>query len=382
MASPGNAPDGKLKAGVTGNNLIRWRNRLLGSARFRSFVQRTPVLRRIARRNANQLFGMVSGFVNSQVLFACVRLGILEQLEESVRTSDELAALNSVPSGRMRVLMEAAKSLQLVQENKSGQFMIGPMGAVLASDQGLQAMIIHHEALYRDLADPVGLLRNDMAETELSRYWAYAGKDNAAEAEISQVRDYTNLMGQSQAMVSEQILGCWKPGKSQSLLDVGGGDGHFLEAVARRYPSLKLGLFDLPSVIRIATDRLGGLDLEHQISFHPGDFHHDDLPGHYNAISLVRILHDHDDDAALALLRKVRLALPVGGELLIAEPLKETRGSVQMGGAYFGLYLLAMGSGRPRSIREMTQLIRTAGFMKVKHFRTDLPLVCSVMTAA
>jgi demethylspheroidene O-methyltransferase len=63
----------------------------------------------------------------------------------------------------------------------------------------------------------------------------------------------------------------------------------------------------------------------------------------------VRVVHDHDDERVLALLRAVRAALPPGGTLLLAEPMAGTPGAQAMGDAYFGFYLLAMGSGRPRT---------------------------------
>ncbi len=47
--------------------------------------------------------------------------------------------------------------------------------------------------------------------------------------------------------------------------------------------------------------------------------------------------------------RRAHDALPPGGTLLIAEPMAGTPGAEAMGDAYFGLYLWAMGSGRPRS---------------------------------
>jgi len=376
-------PTGKSPVRVEGSRLIRWRNRLLASHRFRSLVQKTPFLRRVARNNANQLFGMVSGFVHSQVLLALVELEILDQLETADLTSADLAELNQVPHDRMRVLLEAAKSLKLVQESRSGHYLPGPLGAVLASDPGIQAMIRHHQALYRDLTEPVTLLRNPETKTKLSRFWAYASEADASRAGLLEVSDYTGLMGASQAMVSEQILGSWSPkrSQSQSLLDVGGGDGHFLQAVATRHKSLRLGLFDLPAVVDIASERLGKEGLDQRVALYPGDFHRDPMPRDYSTVSLVRILHDHDDDQALALLKNIRQSIRPGGELLVAEPLKETRGAEQMGGAYFGLYLLAMGSGRPRSLAELTKLIKSAGFSSIRNHKTDLPLVCSVITA-
>ena len=75
-----------------------------------------------------------------------------------------------------------------------------------------------------------------------------------------------------------------------------------------------------------------------------------------------------------ALLTKVHAALPPGGTLLIAEPMAGTPGAEAMGDAYFGLYLWAMGSGRPRTAEAYRAMLRAAGFSRVveaAHRRAD-----------
>jgi demethylspheroidene O-methyltransferase len=94
----------------------------------------------------------------------------------------------------------------------------------------------------------------------------------------------------------------------------------------------------------------------------------------------VRVLHDHDDDAVLAILRAARRALPEDGVLLVAEPMAQTKGAEPVG-AYFAFYLLAMGSGRPRSPEALTALLEQAGFGQVRLLPTRRPLLARVMTA-
>ena len=70
-----------------------------------------------------------------------------------------------------------------------------------------------------------------------------------------------------------------------------------------------------------------------------------------------------------------------GGTLLIAEPMAQTPGAERSGDAYFGFYLLAMGTGRPRSVAEIRAMLHAAGFGQVRTRRTALPLVACVITA-
>jgi demethylspheroidene O-methyltransferase len=105
------------------------------------------------------------------------------------------------------------------------------------------------------------------------------------------------------------------------------------------------------------------------------------LPKGADVVSLVRVIHDHDDDKAMLILRAVRAALPPGGILMLAEPMSETPGSEPVGDAYFGLYLFAMGSGRPRSPRELRAMLREAGFGRVWLRRTRRPMQTRLLLA-
>jgi len=112
-----------------------------------------------------------------------------------------------------------------------------------------------------------------------------------------------------------------------------------------------------------------------------GDFLSDPLPAGADVASLVRVVHDHDDASALALLQAARRALPSGGALLLAEPMAATPGAEPIGDAYFGFYLLAMGRGQPRSFAELSALLRAAGFDRIRRVRTRRPLLTGLIVA-
>jgi demethylspheroidene O-methyltransferase len=52
-----------------------------------------------------------------------------------------------------------------------------------------------------------------------------------------------------------------------------------------------------------------------------------------------------------------------------------------MGDAYFGFYLLAMGSGRPRPAGRLAEMLRDAGFGRIRAVRTSTPLLTSLIVA-
>ena len=191
---------------------------------------------------------------------------------------------------------------------------------------------------------------------------------------------YTALMSVSQPMVAEMVLDAYSFARHHRLLDVGGGDGSFLIAAAQQASGMRLELFDLPQVVEIARDRISAAGLGRRISVTGGDFLADPLPRGADVVSLIRVVHDHDDDAVLKLFANIRDALPPGGALVIGEPMSDPDGDDSVG-AYFGVYLHAMGRGRPRSSVALQELLEKSGFTAVSRRATRIPLIASVIVA-
>lgn len=327
------------------------------------------------------LFDLCSGFVYSQVLLACIRLDLFERLAESPRTAGQLAESLAVPRASLDRLLEAAGSLRLVEERAEGTYGLGPLGSALLGNPAVGMMVEHHHALYADLADPVALLRGELETTELGRFWAYSRHAGASALESDDTRAYSDLMAASQGMIADQVLQAYPIRRHRRLLDIGGGAGAFATAALERHAGLRACVFDLPSVAEQARARFEQAGLGERGRAVGGSFLDDDLPSGHDLISLVRVLHDHDDDALRTLLRAVRRAIPPDGTLLIAEPMLGTRGAEPVTAAYFGFYLMAMGQGRARSPSVIGRLLRDAGFDRLEMHRTHAPLLVRVLTA-
>jgi demethylspheroidene O-methyltransferase len=83
-------------------------------------------------------------------------------------------------------------------------------------------------------------------------------------------------------------------------------------------------MFDLPPVLALARENLRAKGLSERVSLHPGSFLDDPLPRGADLISLVRVAHDHPDAVVRQILQKAYDALPVGGTLLVAEPMAQS----------------------------------------------------------
>ena len=357
---------------------IGWRNRVLASPRFQRFASRFVLTRPVARRRARALFDLVAGFTYSQILAACIETRLLDMLATGPLDTDSIAARCAMPLESARCLLRAAAALGLV-EPLGQAWALGSDGAALLGNRGIAEMVAHHHLLYADLADPVELLRRGGGGGTLSRLWGYA--ESPGSGDRAAVTAYSALMAASQPMVAAQAIDAYPFHRHKRLLDVGGGEGAFVAAVGARVPGLELAVFDLPSVCARAQTRLDQAGLAARSSVHGGDFLADPLPQGFDLISLIRVLHDHDDGPAMVLLRAIHAALPPGGTLFIAEPMAQTPGAEPAGDAYFGFYLLAMGSGRPRSPREIMAMLDQAGFARTRLVPTAVPLTARSIVA-
>ncbi|WPL19339.1 hydroxyneurosporene methyltransferase [Thiorhodovibrio winogradskyi] len=355
--------------------------RLVASPAFQRWAADFPLTRPIAQRRASDLFDLCAGFVYSQILDACVRLELFERLAKAPVTPEQLSTEVDLPPAAADRLLRAGVALRLFKRRSGGRFGLGPHGAAMLGNPGIAAMVRHHRMLYRDLTDPLALLRGELADTELGRFWAYAGSATPGAAGDAEVASYSELMTASHAFVAGDTLDAYSFKNHQCLLDVGGGEGNFLLAAGQRWPHLRLQLFDLPAVAERAAKRLREHGLGERGATFGGDLMRDPLPQGADLISFVRVIHDHDDDAALTMLRAARAALPTSGTLLLTEPMAETPGAEPIGDAYFGFYLLAMGSGRPRPPRELTAMLKAAGFSCVRLLPTRRPMQTRVMVA-
>ena len=144
---------------------------------------------------------------------------------------------------------------------------------------------------------------------------------------------------------------------------------------------MRLTLLDLPAVTAAAARRLATEGLDGRVALAAGNFRTESLPDGADAISLVRVLYDHDDDTVAGLLSRVAEALPPGGRLIVAEPMSGGTRPSRFGDGYFAFYTMAMRTGHVRSPERIASLLAAAGFEGVRFPRAHRPFVTSVVTA-
>ena len=360
------------------DRLLAWRDRTVSSPSFQRWAARFPLTRPVAHRRSRALFDLMAGFVYSQVLQACVELDLFALVAAAPLTPEAIARRTALPLYSLDRLLSAAIALKLLEKRSGGRIGLGQLGAPLATNEGLRALVTHHALLYDDLRRPVELLRSrGGSETALGRYYPYAAPESAPAP--TEVAPYSALMSATAGPLITEVLDAYSFAKHRSVMDVGGGEGRFARAIAERWPHLEVAMFDLPAVAERA--EAANRDQKSSVRVVGGDFRTESLPSGFDVITVVRILLDHSDSTVLQLLKRVRAALAPGGRVMIVEPMSGVRGARNVGDAYFALYLFAMGSGRARSQAELECLCLEAGFARCTALRTQYPVSTGILIA-
>ena len=352
--------------------LLGWwynqKNKLIKNIRIQDFLARLPLTSRVARKEGEAIFQLMTGFVDTQILLTFVKSGALEHLEINSLTIQELSEKIDIDVKSTELLCRAGYALGLVHL-KSKKIFLARRGALILSLPGMIELIDHHSILYEDLLDPI-LFFSGKSETKLSKFWPYVfGKAKSLDSE--DVSRYSDLMAKSQFMVARDTMASIKISKGTKWLDVGGGSGAFAKELVKKHPSVKVSIFDVPSS-----------NVENQfLKFIPGSFFTDEIPMGFDTISCIRVLYDHSDDTVSDLLMKIYSSLPMGGRIVISEPMLGEIVPNKWGDTYFATYTYAMKTGKTRSPSQISDLLQKNGFMRIKIFPSRRPFVTTVIEA-
>jgi demethylspheroidene O-methyltransferase len=376
-------PNAMLEISTWQDSLLHWLERVYASPRLYKWSLSNPLTRWITKRRTQQIFDLMSGFVYSQVLLGCVRLDLFKMLYQKPLDLQQIALQTRVSEQALQRLLVSAVSLGLLELRSQQRFGLGPLGVPLAMHPGIGAMVEHNHLLYRDMQDPLAFLNNAW-QGGMAEYWPYAHDAQAAER-VTQEKfsRYSDLMASSQEFVVQEILKSYYFEEHRCVLDVGAGKGRFASELALHAKHLKLQLFDLPPVLELAKATFQSKGLLDRLSLRPGNFLHDPLPQGADLVTLVRVAHDHPDEVVQQLLQKIHDALPVGGMLLLAEPMAQTCSQSADGptqtDVYFHFYLLAMGAGRLRTPEELMLMMNKAGFVGVELLPNNMPIHARIL---
>jgi hypothetical protein len=148
--------------------------------------------------------------------------------------------------------------------------------------------------------------------------------------------------------------------KFSTLVEVGGNQGTLLTAILSAHRSLRGVLFDRPHVVSSAGSIMGAAGVADRCEIVAGDFFKC-LPSGGAAYLLKSILHNWDDEQAIAILTNCRRAMGQRGTLLLVEDVL-TDGGAGASGPLTDRTTPASPARQDRTEPEYRALLATAGF--------------------
>jgi SAM-dependent methyltransferase len=177
-------------------------------------------------------------------------------------------------------------------------------------------------------------------------------------------RGMTNLA----SMFAYAVVFAYDLAGISSVVDVGGGEGRFLEKILEFYPGMRGTVFD--SAVRVGcaerTNQTGT-----RCSYVWGNFF-DCVPAGADAYFLCGVLHDWDNDRALKILGNCRRAMSKNGKLLLLEMVVPSTDAADFS-KLLDLNMLVMTGGRERTETEFSVLLDRAGFRMTRTIPTLAP---------
>jgi hypothetical protein len=149
-------------------------------------------------------------------------------------------------------------------------------------------------------------------------------------------------------------------GQFRTIVDVGGGHGSLLAMILSANPGVRGVLFDLPDVVAGAAANLDGRGVADRCELVGGSFF-DAVPAAGDAYILSAVIHDHDDEPAVGILRNCRAAMAERAQLLLVEGVLPKGLQPDPILKLADLEMLVMAGGRQRTLAEFTGLLECAG---------------------
>ncbi|MCP2322939.1 SAM-dependent methyltransferase [Hamadaea flava] len=303
------------------------------------------------------------------VLETALELGLLDELEPGPVRLADLAERHGLKPLRLYKFLDCLESLGMLRREDHGDDLAdteyravpGLRDAVVAAlgpdaierDRDTYPWRVLHGRLADSLRGEVGMTEDDFA-------WPPQTDEQTASFESSMSLG----LGPVLEVFHRYADRLWDG--RRRFLDVGGGAGTLAASVVADAPHVHADVYNLAAVGPLVEQTRTRCADPARLGFVAGDFFAEPLPGGYDTMAFVRVLHDWPADVARRLVESAYAALELGGRLVICEEFRTPdRLAMQFFWSYF---LIGVDScvSRLRDVSFYTELLEKTGFDHVE----------------
>ena len=314
--------------------------------------------------SALRLFDLIQSHRVTAVIYVAARLGLAELLSYGPQTPGKLAKATGADERALGRLLTALSTIGICSRTGEDSYALTEVGACLdsAADQSLKGWaILEAEMLSKSWS---GMLESVMTGKTLAELQGVADSFELMGRTPGNVDKFNLAMTELTRLVTPDILRSYDFSGISHLMDVGGGSGELLGAIAQQNRKLRGTVFDLPRCAEAASRHLHQIGVSDRVEFVAGDFFKS-VPAVADAIILKSIIHDWNDARSISILRNCHQSLPGGGKLLLVERLMpETPGTADDDKAHAmsDLNMMRGPGGSERTEGQYRELIEQSGF--------------------
>jgi hypothetical protein len=308
-----------------------------------------------------RLVELIIGSKIAASLHVVVDKHIADVLSGGPKTTDALANELKLPADTLQRFMRALTQVGLFAELDDGVFANTEVSYYLRSDvqYSLRNMVtmLDDDAVsrgWRRLTDVLESGKPAFNEVNGTGFfdWIKADPDRTA--------GMASFMGGIYGPQGPKIASGYPFGRFETLIDIGGGNGHILAEILTKHPQLRGALFDLPPTAEVARAFLSQRELTDRCEVFGGDFF-DAVPSGYDAYMIKSCLHDWNDSKAVEILQRCRDAMPAHGRVLIVEIVLGPGRPIGHPHRLIDLEMMVTLGGKERSEKEFATILKHPG---------------------
>ena len=236
----------------------------------------------------------------------------------------------------------------------------GPMLAVGVSEWHRDTLIAKLKRLGSDrIAAPEGTPLPS-GDGRAADTWA------AGTVTLGEARDIAARMHSHSVSAAAGVARCYDFHSVSRVLDVGGGSGCFMTAVAHAHPHLRCTVMELPAMCQVAREYIAAANVGDRVDTLAIDMFRQSWPSGYDALFFSNIWHDWNLRTCEWLAAQAFASLPSGGRILLHEMLLNDDGAGPLTAASFSLLMLLATQGQQFTAGELKSILVGAGFVGVR----------------
>jgi len=315
----------------------------------------------------------------TQLVAVAAELGLADLVAAEPRPIDELAAATGTLPDPLYRAMRALASQGVFTEVSRRTFGLTPLAATLCTgatgslrDSARYFGVRARQHAFTELAYSLRTGRSAFDHLHGTDWYSYLAA-HPAERGV-----FADAMGNVARQVHAAAIEAYDLSDVRRLVDVGGGHGHLVATLLRRYSGMRAVVFDRPEVVAGADRVLIEAGVRDRADLLGGDFFAG-VPAGADAYVLSWVLMDWDDPESIALLSAIRKAAEPSGKVLVLNSVLP-EGDAPHPGKLTDIVMLALLHGRERTEAEFVALFEAAGLCHVETRPTSSPT--SVLVAA